>query len=245
MTVVNPTTTYKWQLPIVGANIGSYGGLLNTIFSNELTDEELLTHGVTPISPPPGIDQIIHLLQVELDASEADVTGIGTRVGTLENAPPALLAARMKQTVGQSIPKDSNTSLVWDSIVFDQGGLMTANASKITIPLGGQGLWQFRASVKMNHLAGGSGDDDGRFIELSIVKNNGELLIGFARVPITENGASAASLDISVEASATDVATDGDVYEAMIKHGTAGGSQALTADEGTFFEGVRITREVP
>jgi len=254
--VQDPTNTYKWELPDVGGDIGAWGGLLNTIFSNELDAVELAAHIGTGtiiapqngISPPPGIDQIVNLLQIELDGSEADEVAYAARVTTLEGAPPTLLTSRVNQSAGQSIPGAQTTPITWDTIVHDQGGLTTPDISKITVPADGQGLWQLRASVKLPVYGFGSGSDDGVYIELSLVKN-GLDLIGFSRQPLFENGVhSTNSLDITREVSATDVAAVGDTYEVRIKQGIESERSKgarLAADDGTFFEGIRVTREVP
>jgi hypothetical protein len=255
MAVSNPTNTYKWLLPIVGGDIGAWGGILNTIFSNELGDIELEDHIGTgsmidpesPAVPPPGIDQVVHLLQVELDESEAELLLIADRVTTIEGAPPVLLTARTSQAGGQSIPGANTVPLVWDTIAFDQGGLFTPNASRITIPSDGLGLWQFRASVKMQLYAVGRGDDDGRLLELSIVKSG--VTIGFSRLALLENGVhSSESGDFSMEVSVIDIAADMDTYEVRIKQAIESKRSLgvrLTPDAGTFFEAIRITREVP
>ena len=257
MAIQDPTNTYKWLLPDVGGDIGSWGGILNTIFSNELDAFELTEHiGDGTISapgsdahvPPPGIDQVVFLLQQELDVSEADLLLIADRVTVLEGAPPVLLTARATQAAGQSISGASNVGLKWDTVAFDQGGLFTPDANAITIPTDGLGLWQFRASVKMQLYAAGSGSDDGRLLELSIQKNG--ITIGFSRLALLENGVhSSNSGDFSMEVSVIDVAADADVYTVTMKQAIESqrskGIRLAAADGGTFFEGIRITREIP
>jgi hypothetical protein len=258
MAVSDPTNTYKWLLPDVGGDIGSWGGLLNTIFSNELGDIELEDHigtgsmiaPETPAVPPPGIDQVVHLLAVELDASEADLLLIADRVTTLEGAPPVLLTARTSQAAGQSVSGTNNVPLRWDTPIFDQGGLLTPNDSQITIPTDGLGLWQFRASIKVQLYGAGSGSDDGRFLELSIVKpGSAQGVMGFSRLALLENGVhSSTSGDISLEVSAIDVAADMDTYEVWLRQGIESQRSKgvrLSPGTGLFFEGIRITREIP
>jgi hypothetical protein len=252
MAVTDPTVNYKWAIPDVGGDIGSWGGLLNTIFGNELDDLELEAHIGTgtmlapenQASPPPGIDQVVFKLPEELDASEAEVVAIAARVTTLEGTPPVLLTARLKQSTGQNVPSQSTVPMTFDTTDHDQGDLTTANASQIQIPSNGAGLWQFRAAVKAPFHGGGSGKDDGRGYELSIVKNGTP--IAFSRSSESQTGSDAThSGDISLECSTTEVAAGGDVFEVFIWQGIAGRSVRLTADSGTFFEGIRITPEVP
>jgi hypothetical protein len=258
MAVSDPTNTYKWLLPDVGGDIGAWGGLLNTIFSNELGDIELENHigtgsMIAPENgavPPPGIDQVVHLLSVELEDSKDDLLLIADRVTTLEGAPPVLLTGRTGQAAGQSIAGDNNVPLRFDTVAFDQGGLFTPDPSVITIPTDGLGLWQFRASIKVQLYGAGSGSDDGRFLELSIVKpGSAQGIMGFSRLALLENGVhSGDSGDISLEVSAIDVAADMDTYEVWLKQGIESQRSKgvrLSPGEGLFFEGIRITREIP
>ena len=244
MAVSDPSNTYKWLIPDVGGDIGSWGGLLNDIMARELEGDDLTDWQAlkTSVSPPAGIDQVIHLLQVDLTAAEVAMGAVATRVTTLENAPPALLTAALGLTSPFNVSAGSGQPIGWQSVKHDAGGLTDADSQKVTVPVNGLGLWQLRAAVKMESHSGGSGNDDARYIELAIVKNG--LVLGMGLIPNTTNGShSSLSQDVSCEASVIDVAADGDVYEVWITTGQKNGQ--LTADLGTYFEAIRISKEVP
>ncbi len=253
MAVTDPSANYKWDVPLVGGDIGSWGGLLNLIFANELDLLELEKHIGTgtmlapenPASPPPGIDQVVFQLQEELTAAEDQLAEIETRLIPLEEGPPTLYAARLSISSAVNIPKSIDTKIAWNTADFDQGGLTDADIQGFTIPSDGEGLWQFRASVKMPHHGDSSRGDDGRFITIKIVKD-GSVVVGTSRLPYTNDGAhSSDSGDKSLECSVTTVVTETGVYSAWVQHGDSGKASFLRADEGTFFEAIRITKEVP
>ena len=240
MAVQDPTANYGWLLPDVGGDIGSWGGILNSVFGEDDATAPLVL----------GIDGVIALLQAQLDTLESEIDAIETRVTTLEDTPPTALGARSELSSSQSVPKNSATKMGWGTNIFDEGSLSTPDITRMTVPADGTGLWQIRASIKGPKTAGSAGGgDDGRFMLIQI-KKNGTEIIGEARIPYFNDGIDQSnSGDVSVDVAVLDVATAaGDYYEAWLTQGFAsgGGTSSLTveAGNGSYLEAMRITKEL-
>ncbi len=241
MAVSNPSNTYKWVLPLVGASIGAWGGILNLIFGNDLTAPELVTHATAPIVPPPGIDQIVSIIQADLDIAEAAIVVLETDITTLEDSGASAFYARTSMSGVQSIGKANATIVSWGSTDFDQGGLLTPDATRMTVPANADGVYLVRASVQLPKTVGSG--DDGRQIIISIRK--GGVVVAQASVPYLNDGVDQTnSGDVTVAVAFLDgqaVATnyyDVTVFQTFFDGGT--GSADLKADTGSFFEAVRF-----
>lgn len=234
MAVSDPSANFGWDVPEISGDVGAWGGILNSIWGEDGDG------GATK-----GIDQVVHEIQVRVDAAEVAIGDIGDRVTVLEAGDSTPLIAQISRATGQSIGKGSNAKIIYNVVDFDSGGLTTPQQCCLTVPADGAGLWQFRAVIQAPASVGSG--DDGRFWRVQIVR--GSEVIAESRVPYMNDGVHTSnSGDISVEAAAIVVAGDLEVYEVFVQQGySAGGagSALVEASVGTYFEGLRLTKEVP
>lgn len=234
MAVSDPSANFDWDLPEIFGDVGAWGQILNSIWGEDGDG------GATK-----GIDQVIHEIQVRVDDAEIALGEIGDRVTVLEAADATPLIAKVSRASGQSVAKGSNVKIIWDVVDFDSGGITTPTVCCLTVPADGAGLWQFRAVIQGPHSTGSI--DDSRFWRLQIVR--GSEVIAESRVPYMNDGVHTRdSGDISVEAAAIVVADEGEVFEVFVQQGYSDkgrGSALVEASVGTYFEGSRITKEVP
>jgi hypothetical protein len=233
MAVSNPSNTYGWILPVVGAAVGAWGGILNTIFG-----EDGVSGGIK------GIDQVISEIQTDLTTAEEDIVALEADIVTLEGEGASAFFARSSMSGAQSIPKANATKVTWGVADFDNGGLITPDATLITIPAEGDGAYMIRASVQLAYTVGSG--DDGRQIIISIRK--GGVVVAQASVPYLNDGVdSSNSGDVTVAVAYLDGAAvaaefyDVTVYQTFFDSGT--GSANVKADTGSFFEAVRFAPE--
>jgi hypothetical protein len=239
--VHDPTLHYDWAIPDVGGDIGSWDGILNTMFGED-----------TAVDPVPvlGMDAVIGLIEADIDTLKTDLDSLLGRITTLEANAVTSMGARLDMSGTQAIPQDVSTKLTFGNVVFDEGGV-TTDTTRITVPDSGAGAWQIRASVTGDRYApNSSGDDDGRFWELIIWKNGiTGTELARKRVPYINDGVhSSDSSTITVGISILDSeAVEGDYYEAFVEQGaeTGGdpGSSTVAVGTGTFIEGVRVFHE--
>jgi len=230
MAITNPTSNYLWVLPVPGANIGSWGTVLNKVFGDDGLDTAAL-----------GIDGVIASIQTDVDAAEVNIVNIDARVTVVEAASPANFYARSYRAASQSIPKNVATKVSFDTASFDQGSLLTVANSRITVPTGADGIFQVRAAVRVPAYVG-SGDDGYRWI-MEIRK--GTTTVAAARVPYLNDGFSGSSGDVTLMVAGVDaVAVAGDFYEVFVTQTFfAGGDSAANLVGGTgnsYFEAVRL-----
>lgn len=231
MAVSDPTSNYGWLLPDVGGDIGAWGGILNAVIGAD-ADEAVK-----------GIDEVIHDLQLALDAAEADIVDIAARVTTLEAGIPAALATRLSLSGAFTIPSDVDTKILWGTVDFDKGSISVADGTVATVPVDGTGLWQLRAQVEIPYHGGGAGNDNGRWVYLRIVKNGSEV-IGNTRHPYTDNGSDSTDTgNVTLNVAVLDQPAAGDTYEVWCSQGGVGKSVQIADTVGTYFEAIRITRE--
>jgi len=228
MAVQDPTTNYKWALPDIGGNIGSWGTLLNLIFGNigTTSDEE----------DPMGIDGVIGELQEQVNTLETEVDALDDRVTTVEDAGGSTaLYFKARRGTGQAIPQGTATKVVWDVEEFDEGDIHASGTA--TVPADGGGLWMLHASIT-GDFHGGADDSNSWYVEIRV---NG-LAVASGRTPSTTKGVSSASGDVTVQAQTLVDLEDGDEIEVWVIQIDPGGSgsESVTSGVGSFFEGVRI-----
>lgn len=119
----------------------------------------------------------------------------------------------------QSIPNNTPTALTFDSEVFDHGGIhsTTTNASRITIPTGGAGVWAFVAQATFAANATGI-----RYVQL--------VAGGLLTLAATQINAGAAVV-LSLNASVITTCVDGDFFEVFVLQ-NSGGALNVTAGVG-------------
>jgi hypothetical protein len=232
-TVPNGADTfyYSWHTPAVGADIGTWDTILNALFGEDGAG------GATD-----GVDEVIGDLETALDTLKTTIDNVGTRIDTLEDNVPVPIGSRIELSSGQSIPSNTATQLDLTSVVFDEGATTTV-ADTITVPTGGEGIWMFRAQVTgLRYAPNATGDDDGRFWLIEIMKNG--TAVAHGRVPYIDDGAdSVDSDDVSVGVSFLDSPAAADAYTVRVTQNALNadpGATTVAADTGTYFEGVRI-----
>lgn len=236
--VHDPTLHYAWAIPDVGGDIGSWDGILNTMFGED-----------TAVDPVPvlGMDEVIGLIEADIDTLKSDLDSLLSRITTLEANQPAPMGARLDMSGTQAITIDTSTKLTFGNVVFDEGGV-TTDTTRITVPDSGAGAWQIRASVTGDRYA--DAGDDGRYWELIIWKNGiTGTELARKRIPYVNDGLhDTDSGTISVGISVLDAgAVEGDYYEAFVQQGddadASSGSSTVAVGTGTFIEGVRVFHE--
>lgn len=233
----NFTTNYRWQMPVVGGDIGAWGPKLNKIFGEDGSGGDTK-----------GIDQVIFELQAEVDALELEVTDLETRIEVLEADPLSAYFARSIRSGALTVPKGVFTKVPWQATDFDENSMTGADITRMTIPTGGAGLYQIRVSLETDWTVG-SGDDSRRW-EVEIRRDRGGVVtvVGRAESPYQNDGVhDSDSGDITHLVSALDLAQEGDFYEVHVfQTFFAGGSSSGTvrASDGTYFEIARLAPEV-
>lgn len=236
MSVNNPTQWYSWVLPVTGGSIGSWGTILNTMFSEDTGD--------TTTTPSLGIDETVWNLQGELDTLTTAIDTLQDRIVAEEASPATSIGARTERSSSQSIPKEvasPGTKVAFNSMIFDAGDLTLGDVTRLTVPVGGSGYWQLRASIKVPRSVGSG--DDGRFWVLRIVKNGTEILADRREPYLDDDVDSSNSGDFTLGLSVTNLTAEADYFEAFVDQGfSAGGTDAATlaAGNGTFLEAVRV-----
>jgi hypothetical protein len=225
------TFYYSWHTPAIGADIGSWDTILNTLFGEDGAG------GATD-----GVDEVIGDLETALGTLKTDIDTLTDRIVVLEGAAPVPMGSRIELGSGQSIPSGIATQLDLTSVVFDEGAT-TATADTITIPAAGTGIWMFRAQVTGARFApNASGNDDGRYWLIEIMKNG--TAVAHGRVAYIDDGAdSVDSDDVSVGVSWLDSPSVADVFTVRVTQNALDadpGATTVAADTGTYFEGVRV-----
>jgi hypothetical protein len=225
------TFYYSWHTPAVGADIGTWDTILNSLFGEDGAG------GATD-----GVDEVIGDLEAAIDILVSDIDSLTDRIVTLEGSAPVVMGSRIELGSGQSIPSGVATQLDLTSVVFDQGATTTA-ADTITIPTAGTGVWMFRAQVTgAKYAPGGTGTDDGRSWLIEIMKNG--VAVAHGRIPWIDDGVdSVDSDDVSVGVSWLDSPAVADAYTVRVTQDAQDadpGATTVAADTGTYFEGVRI-----
>ena len=230
MAITNPTPNYLWVLPVPGANIGSWGTVLNKVFGDDGAGSDAL-----------GIDGVIAAVQTDVDAAEVNIVNIDDRVTIIEAASPANFYARTYRAASQSIPTGIPTKVSFDTSVFDEGSLLTVSNSRITVPTDADGIYQIRAVVRVPAWVG-SGDDGYRW---KIEVRKGSAVVARGKVPYLNDGFDSSSGDVTLLAAGIDaVAIAGDFYEVFVQQDFfAGGNSAANLVGGTansYFEAIRL-----
>lgn len=226
MAVQDPTTNYKWALPDIGGNIGSWGTLLNLVFGNEGT--------IADVTDPMGIDGVIGQLQLDLDAAETQLDGFEDRLDTVEATGTTPLYFQVQRGSAQSIPYNTPTKVAWNTEVFDEGGVHASGT--VTLATGQDGLWHFNANIS-GASEGGGDDSTGWLVE---IRRNG-VAIASARVPALNDGSSAGNITVSCSTIVSAVV--GDTFEVFVTQfeiGSGPTARNLASGIGSYFEGVRL-----
>lgn len=243
MAATDPTVNYGWNIPDVGGDIGSWGGILNTVFGEELSAADLLVHAVTPLTPPPGIDQIVGLIQTALDLAEEDLLILQDSVTVLESEVTPAFYAKITPTIGQTLQNNSWTQLVLPTPLFNEGDVISG--STLVPPAGSEGAWLVRAHITADPW---NDSDNFRRWELQIRRNG--TAIADAITPHQNDGGSSSSGDISLTATALELVTTAEILAGVVftvwarhwqpnSENPAAASFSSTASK-MFFEAARV-----
>lgn len=193
----NRSVNYQWQMPAVGGDIGSWGGILNTVFGED---------GATGATK--GIDQVIWEIQGALDLIEAAIALLDAAVEVLEEEVAPSFYARSVLGSVANVPHNSFFTLVFDTSDFDEGGVK--DGGDMTVPTGGAGAWQIRAVIAAPAWGGSGGDgDNARSWQLTILRNSA--VIAEARSIYANDGYDSNSGDVSVMATVIAEVTDAQI----------------------------------
>jgi len=236
------TINYSWQLPAVGGDIGSWGGILNTVFGESTGD--------TTTSPALGIDGTINLIQVAIDAAELDIVNISDRVTVLESEIAPSFYARVTMLVDQNVGSGATSTLIWGDEKFDEGGVYdsSVDVKKMTVPTGGEGAWQVRAQLTGPSWKGS--DDDARSWVIRIMRFDSGLssILAEGRTIYANDGYDSNSGNVSVMAEALTEVTEAEILAGvsfevvviMTQPDDSSASVINAVDHQTYFEAARV-----
>lgn len=227
----NRSVNYLWQMPAVGGDIGSWGGILNTVFGED---------GVTGATK--GIDQVIWEIQQALDLIETAISLLDAAVTVLETEVAPSFYARSVLGSVANVPHNTNYALAFDTEDFDEGGVISGNA--MVVPTGGAGAWQIRAVIAASAWSGQS--DDARSWQVQILRNNA--VIAEARSIYANDGYDSNSGDVSVMATVIAEVTDAQIaagvsFTVQVRQYCPDSpitDDIQAADYQTYFEATRI-----
>jgi len=209
MGTIDPTLYYGWDLPLDAGSTDTWGTELNTAIGEQTVALIL------------GIDGVLALVQVELDAVIATITNLDQRTTNLEGARAEPHYARLGPPV--TITSSTTASaLDWPTtaqfdVSSDTAFYDSATAERVTVPK--KGGYNISAQITVpTHRGNLDGNDDKFGWELTLHKNAAGTPMATMRTPRTTNGSdSKKNVDETLRVAVIDSALAGDYYEVRLR----------------------------
>lgn len=163
---------------------------------------------------------------VTVAAGGVNVNGGGVIVTAGQFDSTSQLSARATQTVAQSIPNTTDTAITFSGTHHNQGAVWdVANPTRLTVPVGGAGIWLFVGNMTLAGSAGGS-------MRQLFIRGNGSVLLA---LQTANPNAVTGQVNLSLITSVLDTE-----YVELVVYQNSGGALNTSGSYTTWFGGHKL-----